>query len=160
MFGLDLVYQYRKLVGKCEAGLGLEVDEIIILTALEAGCTPGRRDKVEISCRLRGAPGINDAVRATELGPRGLVCRQAPYVEEGTVLEVVFDDITPELSYRFHARVTWMREDVGDDFAVGLEFVGVPLLVRHGPVRHTEDAVDRITAATRAVSEPGLQQAA
>ena len=32
--------------------------------------------------------------------------------------------------------------------------------VHYGSSEHTEDAVDRITAETRAQSEPGLQQAA
>jgi hypothetical protein len=170
MLGLDLVYQYRKLVGKCDAGLGLDVDEIISLTALESAFAPEagprpserrfRRDAVDFSARLRGIPGLNDAVRVTELGPGGLVCRQTPYLEEGQVIEVVIDDDEVDLSYRFYARVAWMREDDGDDFAIGLEFVGVPLLVHYGSSEHTEDAVDRITAETRAQSEPGLQQAA
>jgi hypothetical protein len=154
MLALDLVYQYRKLLGKCEAGLGLDVEEMISLTALEAGLAPTpsarpderkfRRDRVETWCRLRGAPGLNDRVRVSEIGPGGLVCRQAPYVDEGTVVEIVIDDAELSLSYRFYGRVTWLREDIGDDFAVGLEFVGVPLLVHYGPVDHREDAVDRI----------------
>jgi len=166
MLGLDLVYQYRKLVGKCDAGLGLDVDEIISLTALEAAFAPDpgarpserrfRRDPVDVTCRLRGIAGLNDAVRVTELGADGLVCRQTPYIDEGKVIEVVFDDPEVDLSYRFYARVTWMREDIGDDFAIGLEFVGLPLLIHYGPVEHTEDAVDRITAETRAASEPDL----
>jgi hypothetical protein len=164
MLALDLVYQYRLLVGKCEAGLGLDVDEIISLTAIESAYAPEasgrpderrfRRDRVETSCRLRGAPGLNDRVRLTELGPGGLVCRQTPFVEEGTVIEVVIDDPEVDLSYRFFARVAWLREDVGDDFAVGLELVGVPVLVHYGPVHHQEDAVDRIGAeATRPLTD-------
>lgn len=155
MLALDLVYQYRKLVGKCEAGLGLDVEEILSLSALESAFAPEpqagpderrfRRDRVDTTCRLRGAPGLNDRVRLTEIGPGGLVCRQAPFVDEGTVVEVVIDDAEVDLSYRFYARVAWLREDVADDFALGLEFVGVPLLVHYGPVEHTEDAVDRIT---------------
>jgi hypothetical protein len=151
MLALDLVYQYRKLLGKCESGLGLDVDEIIEMTALEAAFAAEqadvrkfRRDRVEATCRLRGAPGLNDRVRLTEIGPGGLVCRQAPYVEEGTAVEVVIDDAEVEHSYRFFARVTWMREDVGDDFAIGLELFGAPLLVHYGPTDHQEDAVDRI----------------
>jgi hypothetical protein len=151
MLALDLVYQYRKLLGKCEAGLGLDVDEIIEMSALEAAFAADardarsfRRDRVDGSCRLRGAPGLNDRVRLTEIGPGGLVCRQAPYVEEGTVCEVVIDDAELEHSYRFFARVAWLREDVGDDFAIGLELIGVPLLVHYGPTEHVEDAVDRI----------------
>jgi hypothetical protein len=154
MLALDLVYQYRKLLGKCDAGLGLDVDEIITLTGLEAALAPEaqtrpderrfRRDRVETWCRLRGAPGLNDRVRVSDMGPGGLVCRQAPYIDEGSLVEIVLEDTERSLSYRFNARVTWLREDVGDDFAVGLQFVGVPLLVHYGPVDHHEDAVDRI----------------
>lgn len=157
MLALDLVYQYRLLVGKCEAGLGLDVDEIISLTAIESAYAPEprarpderkfRRDRVDAHCRLRGAGDLNDRVRLTEIGPGGLVCRQTPFVEEGTLLEVVIDDGEVDLSYRFFARVAWLREDVGDDFALGLELVGVPVLVHYGPTEHTEDAVDRIPAA-------------
>lgn len=156
MLGLDLVYQYRMLLGKCESGLGLEVEEILELTALEAVLSPDghatpderatRRDRVELTCRLRGHADLNDTVRVTELGPSGLVCRQTPYVDEGAVVEVVLDDPDALVSYRFTASVTWLREDVGDDFAIGLTFVGAPLLVHYGPVHHEEDAVDRIAA--------------
>lgn len=167
MLALDLVYQYRKLLGKCEAGLGLDVDEIISLSALESAFAPEpqarpdgrrfRRDRVEETCRLRGAPGLNDRVRVAEIGPGGIVCRQTPYVDEGTVVEIIIDDAELSLSYRFYARVAWLREDVGDDFAIGLEFVGVPLLVHYGPIDHDEDAVDRISGE---VSQPAIQIAA
>ncbi len=158
MTALDLVYQYRAMLGKCEAGVGLEMDEVIELTALEAvfatEATLPRRERSEMTCVLRGAgrgdgrgEAINDRVRIGELTPGGLVCRQAPYVEEGDVVEVVIDDEAAHLSYRFKARVSWLREDVGDDFALGLAFVGTPLLVHYGASEHVEDAVDRIAAA-------------
>lgn len=154
MLGLDLVYQYRKLLGKCESGLGLDVEEMISLTTLEASMAEAdhrddrrhRRDRVDFTCRLRGAEGLNDRVRVAELGPGGLVCRQTPFVDEGKLIEVVIDDPEVDLSYRFTCKVAWLREDVGDDFAVGLTFVGSPLLVHHGRSEHVEDAVDRIAA--------------
>jgi len=153
MLALDLVYQYRKLLGKCESGLGLDVDEMIEMTALEAAFVAEarderrhRRDRVDFTCRLRGVEGLNDRVRVAELGPGGLVCRQTPFVEEGRVIEVVIDDPEVDLSYRFTCRVAWLREDVGDDFALGLSFLGAPLLVHHGRSEHVEDAVDRIAA--------------
>jgi hypothetical protein len=154
MLSLELVYQYRKLAGKCEAGLGLDVDEILELTALEAAMAPAPADRggdprsgrarADFSCRLRGAHGLNDRVRVTELGPGGLVCRQTPYVEEGATVEVVVDVPDRDVSYRFYAKVAWLREDVGDDFALGLDLVGAPLLLHHGRTEHVEDAVDRI----------------
>ncbi len=153
MLALDLVYQYRKLLGKCESGLGLDVEEILSLTALEAAFVADhrddrkhRRDRVDFTCRLRGTEGVNDRVRVAELGPGGLVCRQTPFIDEGKLIEVVIDDVESDLSYRFTCRVAWLREDVGDDFAVGLSFVGAPLLVHHGRSEHVEDAVDRIAA--------------
>jgi hypothetical protein len=162
MLALDLVYQYRKLLGKCEAGLGLDVEEIIAMTALEASFTPIGRGKfagesVDTWARLRGAPGLNDAVRVTELGPNGLTCRQTPFVEEGAIVEIVIDDARDDLSYRFWARVTALREDIGDDFALTLELVGQPLLVHYGPLDHVEDAVDRIA---REASQPEIKIAA
>jgi hypothetical protein len=153
MTALDLVYQYRTLLGKCEAGVGLDMDEVVELTALEAAFaaeTAGpRRERTDLTCILRGAGhgDLNDCVRVGELAPGGLICRQAPYVDEGTVVEVVIDDADASLSYRFKARVTWLREDVGDDFALGLAFLGSPLLIHYGPTDHAEDAVDRIAAA-------------
>ncbi len=155
MTPLDLVYQYRTLLGKCEAGLGLEMDEVVELTALEAAFAAEaagarRRERFELTCILRGpgsGDGINDCVRVGELAPGGLVCRQAPYIDEDTTIEVVIDDAASSLSYRFKAKVTWLREDIGDDFALGLAFIGAPLLIHYGPVDHAEDAVDRIAAA-------------
>lgn len=153
MLALDLVYQYRKLLGKCESGLGLDVEEIISLTALESAFVAEesddrkhRRDRVDFTCRLRGVEGLNDRVRVAELGMGGLVCRQTPFVEEGRLIEVVIDDLEHDLSYRFTCKVTWLREDVGDDFAIGLTFIGSPLLVHHGRSNHVEDDVDRIAA--------------
>lgn len=171
MLALDLVYQYRKLLGKCEAGLGLDVEEILALGALEASFAPDarpdleegrrfRRERVELTCRLRGAGDLHDAVRIADLGPGGLECRQAPYVEEGTVVEVLIEDAELQLSYRFAAVVAWLREDDGDDFALGLTFVGAPVLVHYAPVAHEEDAVDRIVASHRAASEDHARIAA
>ena len=101
---------------------------------------------MDFTCRLRGIEGLNDRVRVGELGPGGLVCRQTPFVDEGRLIEVVIDDAEADLSYRFTCRVAWLREDVGDDFAIGLMFVGAPLLVHHGKTEHVEDAIDRIAA--------------
>jgi hypothetical protein len=153
MLALDLVYQYRKLLGKCEAGLGLEVDEIIQLTAVEASLAETPADRWAV---LRGAPGINDAVRIVEVGPRSLIAKQTPYIEEGTRVEVVIEDAYEHLSYRFPARVAQLRED-GDDYAIVLELCGVPVLVHHGIVDHVEDAVDKIA---KEVSQPEIKIAA
>jgi hypothetical protein len=43
--------------------------------------------------------------------------------------------------------VSWLRDDVNDDFALGLEFVGAPLMLRYGPESDsTYNLVHRIAA--------------
>jgi len=152
MSSLDLVFQYRTLVGKCESGVGLDFDEIDLLTRIEAAFAPTeearddrrfRRVAVEMEAMVRGGD-LNDKVVLSELAPGGLVVRQAPYIDEGMQIEVVIDDPDADLSYRFKARVQWLREDVHDDFALGLELIGVPVLIHYGPVPVVES--DRIAA--------------
>ncbi len=153
MQSLDLVFQYRTLVGKCESGVGLEFEEIDELTRIEASFASneprldGRRWKrlpVDLSAMLRGGD-LNDKVLVSELAPGGLVVRQAPYIDEGMQIEVVIDDPDADLSYRFKARVQWLREDLQDDFALGLELIGMPVLIHYGPVVVTAE-MDRLAA--------------
>jgi hypothetical protein len=153
---LDLVFQYRTLVGKCEAGRGLDFDEIDEITTIEAAFAPTdddlraregrrfRRESVDIEAVLKGGP-LNDKVKITELSPGGLVCRAAPYADEGQTLEVVIEDSARSLSYRFKARVQWLRDDINDDFQLGLELIGTPVLVHHGSARE-ESIPHRIAA--------------
>jgi hypothetical protein len=97
--------------------------------------TDGRKWKrvpVDMIAMVRGGD-LNDRVKVAELAPGGLVVRQAPYVDEGMQIEIVIDDSDYARSYRFKARVSWLREDVGDDFALGLELVGMPVLIHYGP---------------------------
>jgi hypothetical protein len=153
---LDVVFQYRRLVGKCASGRGLEIDEIDELTAIEARFVPGDddlraregrrfcRERVDFQALLKGGP-LNDEVRVTEMSPGGLVCRSAPYAEEGQTLEVVIDDTQRALSYRFKATVQWLKDDVGDDFQLGLELVGTPVLVHYGAAARDE-ALEKIAA--------------
>jgi hypothetical protein len=141
---LDLVYQYRLLIGKCQSGQGLDVDEIDALMTIEAlfdvqRAKPGTgrcrrahtRDEVDLRATLRNKK-LSDAVRVVDLGPGGMVCRNVPYLERGDQVEVVFDDDELRVSYRFHATVAWVDDD-GDDWMCGLELVGTPVLVRFGP---------------------------
>jgi hypothetical protein len=151
---LELVYQYRFLRGKCEAGRGLTVDEIDALAAIEALFSSrndpaepyfeGRqhaREKVDLPAQLRNRT-LSDKVRIVELAPGGMVCAHAPYIDEGVALEVVIDDREVGLSYRFRARVAWRRDDGDEDYVIGLELVGTPVLMRF-----------------RATTEDGEQQA-
>jgi len=149
---LELVYQYRFLRGKCEAGRGLTVDEIDALSAIESlfstrdaddlwECRSHAREKVALAAQLRNRQ-LADAVRIVDLAPGGMVCRGAPYVEEGAALEVIIDDREIGLSYRFRARVAWRGDDDDDDYRLGLELVGTPVLVRFRAAGEDSDAFD------------------
>jgi hypothetical protein len=138
---VDLVYQYRALAGRCELGAGLEFDDIDQLTQLEARFAPGdddlhardgrkhRRESVVLNALVRGA-NLNDRVAVRDLGPGGLMLAGAPYVNEGDTIEVIMD--AENRSYRFKAEVRWLGED-GDDYQVGLRFIGLPICLTYGP---------------------------
>jgi hypothetical protein len=156
MSALDLLYQYRTRAGKCESGAGLDFDEIDALTAIEAVFAPDdgeprtagrrfRRQPVDLVGMLRG-DDLYDKVLVTELAPGGLVVRQAPYVDEGMMIEIVLDRPSMDLSYRFKARVQWLREDIDDDFALGLELVGMPVLLHYGPPSAHADELEQAAA--------------
>jgi hypothetical protein len=144
---LNLVYQYRQLLGKCDSSAGLDFEEIEALTTIEsffARQDPSAsselwscrrefiRENVDIEAWLRGKR-LNDRVKIVNLGPGGMVCDHGPYVEEGQTLEIVIDDAELSLSYRFKAEVTWHRPDANDDYTIGLRLVGTPVLVHYGP---------------------------
>ncbi len=146
---LELVYQYRHLLGKSELGTGLSIDEIDALYTIEAlfvgdhggldvwRCTRQfAREKVDISARLRSAD-CDDPVRIVDIAPGGMVCRATPFVDENSTIELIVDDDELGLTYRFKAIVVWLRDDVDDDFMLGIELVGTPLLLRHGRSEHT-----------------------
>ncbi len=158
MSALENVYQYRLLIGKGASGAGLSIDEIDQLTELEAHfaasaedqrAREGRRfsrQRVDLSGVLRGGK-LNDTVSVTELAPGGVVCRSAPYAEPGDAVELVLEDEDAHRSYRFKARVLWLREEhEGDDFVVGLEFVGTPVMVHYGARQTHEPLFTRIAA--------------
>jgi hypothetical protein len=152
---VEVVFQYRSLIGKCELGVGLEWDEIEQVTAIESAFEPTaddrrmkhgrrfRREQVKLSALLRG-DRINDRVDMIEFGPAGAVIRNAPYVARGELVELVIEN--GDHSYRFRAKGVWLKDDA-DDYRVGLELIGMPVClhkVSHG--KH-EDVVDRISAA-------------
>ena len=80
---LALVYEYRHLLGKCTAGVGVTVAEIERLTRLEAMFEPGeddrrardgrrfRREPVHLDGVVRGG-ALHDAVTISELTLGGL----------------------------------------------------------------------------------------
>jgi hypothetical protein len=152
---LDAVFQYRTLIGKCELGVGLEWDEIEQVTAIESVFAPSlddlrmkngrrfRREATKLTARMRG-DRINDRVDVVELGPGGLVARNAPYVAKGEQVEIVIED--GENCYRFRAEGVWLKDD-GDDFKVGLRLVGMPVMLHKVAISaHQPDVVDKLAA--------------
>ncbi|MDX2089546.1 MAG: hypothetical protein SFX73_16955 [Kofleriaceae bacterium] len=154
---VETVFQYRTLLGKCELGVGLDWEEIELVTSLEAAFTPDRKDLrsemgrkyrrqiVAITAHLRG-DRINDRVELTEIGPGGFLIRNAPYIARGELVEIMVDE--GAVTYRFCARGVWLRED-GDDYRVGLRLVGLPVCIHRVSVsaKHEEDVVERIGVA-------------
>ncbi len=150
---LQTIFEYRTLLGKCERGDGLELDEIGRLHDIEREYAPTgegprgrkfRREVVSIDGVIRG-DRINDAVEIVEIGPGGFVCRKAPYIARGEQVEIVVDD--GECSYRFRAQGVWLKDD-GEDYKVGLALIGLPVCLHHVRLRrHEADIVDKIVAA-------------
>lgn len=154
---VEVVFHYRTLLGKCELGVGLDWDEIDQVTTIEHAFRPNsndrrvesgrrrfRRDAIKLDGLLRG-DRINDRVEITEMGPGGLVCRNAPFIARGEQVEIVID--IGDDSYRFRARGVWLKDD-GDDYKVGLQFIGMPVCVRNAHISaHEQDVVDKISAA-------------
>ncbi|HEX2691717.1 MAG TPA: PilZ domain-containing protein [Kofleriaceae bacterium] len=153
---VDVVFQYRTLIGKCDLGVGLDWDEIEQVTAIESAFEPTtddrrmsagrrfRREPTSLTALLRG-DRINDRVEVVEIGPGGVVVRNAPFVAHGEHVEIVMD--SGDKSYRFYAEGVWMKDD-GDDYRVGLALVGMPVCLHTmAGARHEVDLVDRIFAA-------------
>ncbi|HEY6036852.1 MAG TPA: hypothetical protein VIV58_21385 [Kofleriaceae bacterium] len=149
---VETIFQYRTLIGKCELGVGLDWDEIQIISDIERELVrdsgpSGRRFKrhaVEMRGIVRG-DRINDRVDITEIGPGGLVCRRAPFIARGEVVELVMN--VEGKSYRFRAIGKWLKDD-GDDYQIGLAFIGVPICLHIAQVSaHEFDLVDQINAA-------------
>ena len=152
---VEVVYQYRALLGKCELGLGLDWDEIELVTMIEAAFAPSRddrrmktgrkfrRERVHLPAMIRG-DRINDRIEIVELGPGGLVARNAPFIAHGERVEIVIE--IGERSYRFAADGVWMKDD-GSDYRIGLQLVGIPVCLHRGTPSEKTDVLDHISAA-------------
>ena len=149
---LETVFQYRSLVGKCELGVGLGWDEIEELAQIEHAFAPRdqrnsrrfRRETVSFEARVRG-DRIHDPVNVTEIGLGGAVITGAPFIARGEVVELVLD--LDDASYRFTARGVWLR-DAGEDYRVGLQFIGMPVRLHRVAVsKHHHDVIDKIANA-------------
>jgi hypothetical protein len=153
---VEVIFQYRSLIGKCDLGFGLDWDEIEQISHIEAVFAPSvddrrmktgrrfRREAVRLSAVMRG-DRIHDRVEVVELGPGGLVIRNAPYIARGEQVELVVE--IDDVSYRFRAQGVWLRDD-GDDYRVGMAFVGMPVCLRKVALsEHHADVIDKIAAA-------------
>ncbi|MBT8493558.1 MAG: hypothetical protein KJO07_10910 [Deltaproteobacteria bacterium] len=167
---LELVFKYRQLVGTCESGAGLSLDDIEVVStiealfAVEANDPRSRRwrdrpllgsENVNLSALMRGNK-VCDRVGVIALGPEGLVCSRAPWVSEGEILELIIDDAELDVSYRFMAQVIWAEDDQDDSMEVELRFTGIPVLVRYGehstrPASHGDEAPVENTPKPQAV---------
>ena len=152
---VETIFQYSTLTGKCDLGIGLSWDEIEQLGELEAQFAPSaddrrmkvgrkfRREAAKLTGILRG-DRINDRVDIIEVGPGGLVIRNAPFVARGEQVEIQID--VGVNSYRFRAQGVWLKDD-GEDYRIGLAFIGMPIACRYVALaEHVADVVDRIAA--------------
>jgi hypothetical protein len=135
---LELLYEYRHLMGKCRSGAGLDMDEIQAVDAIEAlfaDDAAARTDTAQpsgLSTVVRG-PRLCDEVRLESILLDRLVIAGCPYVDSAAAVEVIIEDAELLLSYRFRGQVAWTRDDGSGRLSVGIELVGVPVLVRRGP---------------------------
>lgn len=153
---LALVYEYRHLLGKCTAGVGVTVAEIERLTRLEAMFEPGeddrrardgrrfRREPVHLDGVVRGG-ALHDAVTISELTLGGLVCVRAPWAEVGTVVDIAITDGDAHRSYRFKGVVRSVVDD-GDDYRLGIELVGAPVMVRYAAPQTIDPGLAKLAA--------------
>lgn len=165
---LELLYEYRHLMGKCRAGAGLTMDEVERVEAIEArfrvGSIPferpgrssgdGNSPPPRLAATLRGGPHRlwEDKVELVSAHLDHLVVQLAAFTEPGVVMELVVDDLEHRLSYRFKARVVSVADELHQSGQqVVLAIVGVPVLVRRGP---RKPRTDHKSLPPRPSSEP------
>lgn len=134
---LELLYEYRHLIGKCRSGAGLDMDEIQALDAIEAlfaddAANADSQPPGGLTTVVRG-PRLCDEVKLQAIQLDRLVVAGCPWVEASAAVEIMIEDAELLLSYRFRGLVAWTRDDGNGRLAVGIELVGVPVLVRRGP---------------------------
>ncbi len=134
---LELLYEYRHLMGKCRSGAGLDMDEIQAVDAIEAlfaddGARSDSTQSDGLTTVVRGVK-LCDEVRLDSILLDRLVVAGCPWVDSAAAIEVIIEDPELMLSYRFRGQVAWTRDDGKGRLTVGIELVGVPVLVRRGP---------------------------
>ena len=133
---LELLYEYRHLMGKCSSGAGLDMSEIEVVDAIEGVFSDEAagqvgRESLGLSTVLRSDSGkLSDTVQLFSVLLDRLILKGCPWLEDGAAVEVVIDDPELLLSYRFRGEVAWCCEEDGDRQTVALTLVGVPVLVR------------------------------
>jgi hypothetical protein len=154
---LDLVYEYRLMLGKCASGVGLSLDEIERMTLLEAWFEAGeddrraaegrrfRREPVCLTAVLRGG-ALHDAVTIAEITLGGLVCLGAPYAEVGALVDLAIADPDALRSYRFKGRVRWIGDDGELDYRLGIELVGAPVMIRYSAPQTIDPGLAKLAA--------------
>lgn len=135
---LELVYEYRHLMGKCRVGAGLSMDEIEAVEAIEGlfavGATPFEQRAGGLSATLRGGPNkLWDKVQLASAELDRIAVRVTALLEPGSPVELLVEDEELRLSYRFRTRIASVQGDPAGGYKVVLELVGLPLLVRRGP---------------------------
>lgn len=142
---LELVYEYRHLMGKCRAGAGLSMDEIEAVEAIEGlfavGATPFEQRAGGMSATLRGGPKkLWDKVELLSAELDRIAVRMTACLEPGGLVELLVEDEELRLSYRFRSRVVAVDEEPDGTWKVSIELFGLPLLLRRGPHRPRQNA--------------------
>ena len=131
---LERVYALRRLIGKCEAGIGLSLSEVEELTTLEAEFLsphPGRRfsrPKIHGQVVVRRGERCDEA-RVVDISGGGLRCMDLPRVASGDIAELKLGSGDGLTSYRFMARARHVLQS-DDGNCVGFEFCGIPVAMR------------------------------
>lgn len=134
---LELLYEYRHLMGKCGSGAGLDMDEIQAVDAIEAlfaedAARTSAADAGGLTTVVRGSK-LCDEVQLESILLDRLVVKGCPWVDSSAAIEVMIEDPELLLSYRFRGKVSWTRDDGEGRLVVGIELQGVPVLIRRGP---------------------------